>query len=144
MARPRKPAPSTAYQRRSQRARALGYKSYYDFRTHDNGRLPPEAARPSGEARQRLRGHRAGKDLQRDLREGDLLVVTDSRRRGDGTYLWVDVKVIDERGRERVYRLSGAQLRTGRLAALVASVSSAGAVLSPSPSLDVRRYLGAS
>lgn len=52
------------------RAQALGYKSYYDWRAHDNGRIPPERPALRGEGLARARGHRSRADLMSLIRAG--------------------------------------------------------------------------
>lgn len=132
---------SAAYERRNARARALGYQSYYDYRAHNHGKAPPGAARPSGETLARLRGHRSAADLTRAVRTGSLVSVLGHSERDpvSGTYKWVDIVVVDPRGRERSYRLRGSQLEQAKLRRLVADLEERGAVLSPTPSLDLRR-----
>jgi hypothetical protein len=61
-------APSGYWQRRNARAVELGYRNYYDYRAHDNGRLPPDAPRLSGDELTRSRGHASGADLVKLLR----------------------------------------------------------------------------
>jgi hypothetical protein len=132
---------STPYQRRNQRAQALGYRNYYDYRVHNHGKSPASAARPRGESLARLRGHRSSADLRREAAEGTLMIVVASARGKDGQYKWVDVNVVDHRGRERVYRLRGAQLKRAKLNGLIGELSARGVSVSPSPSIDLRRYV---
>lgn len=133
---------SPAYERRNQRARALGYRSYYDYRAHDNGRLPPDAAPVKGERLGRLRGHRSATDLVRSVKTGSLVMVVNHSERdaSTGQYTWVEVVTVDPSGRERSFRLRGPQLRRRRLERTVTRIERRGGVLSPSPSLDIRRF----
>lgn len=73
-------ARSSAWQRRNDRAAALGYGTaerspYYDYRAHDNGRIPPGEAPLRGEGLARARGHRGASDLDRLLKSGDVELV---------------------------------------------------------------------
>ena len=63
---PAKPTPRSARTKRDNaRARKLGYRSYYDFRLHGSGRVPPSKAVPAD--RRALRGH----SLDRWRKHGD-------------------------------------------------------------------------
>lgn len=133
---------STAYQRRNARARALGYRNYYHYRTSGNGRIAPAAARPKGQELKRLRGHAAGGDLQKEIRQGELVLVDDYKRdKKTGRYVWVDLKVLDVNSRERIYRLRGKQIEIKYLRKLVETIDQAGAVISPNASFDLRRLV---
>lgn len=150
MARPRK-APETAYQKRNRRARAAGYRNYYDFRLHDNGRLPPGPLELSGEERARRRGHRGTADFVLSLGEGDLIVMPmglssivydENARRGVGAYEEIVKTVIYARsGRERTFALRN--LTRDELVATIREEQRRGAIFSPSPSLDQRRLVSA-
>jgi hypothetical protein len=127
-----------AYERRDERARAQGYRGYYDYRAHDNGRLPPDQPKLRGEALSRARGHRGAADLERSMRPGMLVFVEGSERNKDGTYKWVDIRTVDEQGRETTYRLRGAAATSSaRLGRILEAGQAAGAVFTPVPSLDV-------
>lgn len=145
----RKPAPaaggSSSYQRRNERARALGYRNYYDYRIHDHGRLAPNVAPPAaGSAeRTRLRGHRGTADLVRTLKPGDVIVVPDGlpdvTKDAKGRYAKIEVLVLRDDGlsdrftiRRRTYE---------QMAGLLEKMSGKGAMFSPSPSLDLRRIV---
>lgn len=130
-----------AYRRRNERARALGYKSYYDYRAHGHGSTPPSAPRATGAQLRRLRGHASGADLAQtaDRRQGSLVVATLGGRDGSGRYRRVDVTLIGDDGSETEFTLQGPQLRKDYLQALVDDLEAAGVVFSPAPSLDLRR-----
>lgn len=130
---------SAAYERRNARARALGYSSYYDYRAHGNGRTPPDAPRLTGQALARARGHTGAADLERSVRAGDLVTATPdpTSRRDDGSYSRFYVTVVGADGREREYLIRNTSAKD--IDKLVAAVSGAGAIFSPSPSLDLRR-----
>lgn len=135
---------SPAYVARNLRAQALGYRNYYDYRIHGHGTVPPDRPAPTGETRQRLRGHRGPADLLRTNLDGALLTVTDhSERDSQGRYRWVELTVVDARGRQRTYRLSGRSLQGDRLQRTISAAQAAGGVLSPSPSLDLANYMDA-
>lgn len=133
---------SAAYERRNARARALGYTSYYDYRAHDNGKIPPGQPRLAGRALRRARGHTSLSDLIADTKPGTLIMATPdpTSRRADGTYSRVHVTMIGEDGSDRDYLLRGQALSSSSLDRLVAGMSAAGAVFSPSPSLDLRAH----
>lgn len=96
---------SAAWERRNARARALGYKSYYDYRAHDNGRRPPDAPRLRGEALARSRGHRGEADLDRLIRSGRVeLVNTISTVDARGKF-GIDVLVTLADGRTIEFRI---------------------------------------
>jgi hypothetical protein len=127
---------SPAWQRRNSAARALGYRSYYDYRVHDYGRRPATSSvEPSD--RPRLRGHRSEADLLRTIRDGSLVAFNGADRDpATGRFRWVEIAVVSPDGRERVYRLSGKQVSAAKLKALLGSMSSAGAITEP-----LRAYL---
>lgn len=138
----KQPARSAVYQRRNERARALGYRSYYDYRTHDNGRLAPDQPRPKGQRLKRLRGHASAQDLIKEIKQGELVLVDDYLRdRKTGRYRWVDLKVLDRNSRERIYRLRDKQLEVKWLRKLVKAIDDKGAVISPNASFDLRKLV---
>lgn len=139
MARPRKPrvvnVSVTPSGLRDLRAQAKGYRSYYDYRAHDNGRIPPGQPRLSGERLARARGHRSfAAFLRLGGREG-ALVFTDQKgpRNAKGQYQWVDLKVVDPSGRERVFRLRGPQASRANLKKAVKQLLAGGAVIAAGP-----------
>lgn len=98
---------SANWERRNARARSLGYDSYYDYRAHDNGRLPPSEPRLSGEPLARSRGHRSAADLETLLRRGQVeLVNTVTTIDAKGNRV-VDVLVLTADGGQREFRLRG-------------------------------------
>lgn len=106
-----------AWQARNERARALGYESYYDYRVHDYGRQPPTQPRPSGEQLARLRGHRGSADLQREIRAGRVADVDPRMTRRDpktGRITEVTMIVTYQDGSQRRFRLHGKQLQPAR------------------------------
>lgn len=133
---------SAAYQRRNAAARAKGYASYYDYRAHDNGRIPPGQPRLSGRALSRARGHTSTADLIAAARPGTLIMATPdpTSRRADGTYSRVWVTMIGEDGSDVQYLIRGNALKGPAIDRLVDGLNAAGAVFSPSPSLDLRGY----
>ena len=155
MARPRrkpaarKPAKPTAYERRNQRARELGYRNYYDYRLHKNGRIPPGPLTLSPAERARRRGHRGRNDFLRSLGEGDLILLPygissvefdESARDGEGAYAEIVKLVIDaQTGDEREYVLRN--MTRAELIETIYAEQERGAVFSPAPSLDQRRLV---
>ncbi len=129
MAGTRKPV-SPAWARRNELARLRGYRSYYDYRAHNYGRLPADAPRVTGEQLSRLRGHRGRGELLRAARDGDVISVTGSSERDKrGRFTWIEVTRIDAAGRARTYRLTGADMKETRILALLDELESAGAFL---------------
>lgn len=141
MARPRLPRSiSPAWNARNARAQAAGYRNYYDYRAHDYGRIPPAGEPLRGEPLSRARGHRSAADLARAVQEGAVVMVGGHSERGkDGRYTWVDLVLVRPDGSERVYRLRGKQITEQHLQQLADRIDQAGGVVSPSPSLDLRR-----
>lgn len=128
------------YAAKQRRYRAKGYASEYDYRAHNYGKRAPSAPRLAGEALAKVAGHRGYADLVDNLREGSFVMVDRLGPRDDlGQYRWADVQVIDEYGGSRVFRIRGPRLERDSLDSLVDEIEQAGAVLSPSPSLDIRR-----
>lgn len=58
---------SAAWEKRNAKARAAGYRNYYDYRLHDYGRLPPVLPLESGTVAKRRRGTRGKAALKRQL-----------------------------------------------------------------------------
>jgi hypothetical protein len=114
------------WQRRNARARALGYRNYYDYRIHEYGRLPPSEPSPPGQRRAQLRGHRSPTDLERLLRSGrvELVLVNVARRDKKGRLQEVDVLVTDDRGRQTQYRLTGRTLTRSGIAGIRDAINS--------------------
>jgi len=134
---------SSAYQRRNERARSLGYRNYYDYRIHNHGRLPPSAAAPTGADRARLRGHRATEDLLRTLRPGDVIVVPEGLQSipkdARGRYSKIEVLVLREDGRSERFTIRRATY--DRVTRILERMAASGAMFSPAPSLDLRRLV---
>lgn len=131
---------SRSWDRRNDAARAAGYKNYYDYRVHDFGRLPPSAPVVAAD-RPRLRGHRSAADLERDVKEGSFVTYNGSERDPrTGEYKWLEIAVVDAKGKERIYRLRGDQLNKENLQATLAAIGAAGGFLAPSKSLDIAGY----
>ncbi len=128
---------------RNERARAKGYESYYDYRAHDYGRIPPDQPRITGRALRRLRGHASAADLVREAMPGDLVVGSMGDRDAKGRFHQVDITVIHADGGESEYRLRGRTLDRAALLALVAELDEGDVIFSPAPSLDLRRMAGA-
>ncbi|HZL19870.1 MAG TPA: hypothetical protein VFG23_19200 [Polyangia bacterium] len=135
----------TPYERRNRAAQALGYRNYYDYRTHAHGTIPAGQSRPEGEARQRLRGHLGTSDLLRWLREGDVIVLatpiglieTDER----GRFVEADKIVLPASGRRRVRTFRVRRLTRPEMAALIEEERRRGATWTLSPSRDQRRLI---
>lgn len=118
------------YRRRQQRARSLGFDSYYQRRV---------AGASSPEQRAKLAGHRSRADLLRRLGPGDQVSVQRTDRDpGTGQYRRIEFLVIDDSGEQSAYRLGGRQL-SSQLSGFIDQVEGKGAVFIPSPSLDVKQ-----
>lgn len=146
----RKGAPrSERTARDNARARRLGYRDYYDYRLHDNGRLPPGPLRISKAERARRRGHRGRADFLASLGEGDLIILPyglssvefdEDARDGEGAYVEVTKLVVDgDTGEEREYVLRN--LTRDEMIATIEAEAARGAIFSNSPSLDQRRLV---
>lgn len=125
---------SAYWQARNARAIALGYANYYDYRAHDNGRLPPSAPRLQGEMLAVSRGHRGVADFRRAVRSGrvSMAQVYDVERDARGRRRSVSMLVTDVRGRQRLYKLKTAPLTDDELAAIDAELEA--------QQVDVREY----
>lgn len=139
MARPRKQrvvnVSVSRQELRDRSAQARGYRNYYDYRAHDNGRIPPGEPRLKGEPLARARGHRSLSDFLRSGSQEGALVFTDQKgpRKANGQYQWVDLKVVDPDGRERVFRLRGEQASRKNLKRAVRDLQASGAVIAAGP-----------
>lgn len=148
MARPRKPPKparrrdyAAEYERRQRRARERGFGSYYEQRV--------QGTRPGTPERAKARGHRSRADFLAALGEGDLIILPfgitsvefdDDARDGEGAYVEIVKLVVDaETGTERTYTLRN--LTRDELVETIEAEQAAGAVFSPSPSLDQRRLV---
>jgi len=129
------------------RARALGYKSYYDYRIHGSGKIPPgEPVR--GEALARARGHRSLADLEDLVARGkvtNIVATPVGRRKPDGTYprVHVDAWTIGPDGKpKRVdFRLTGKQLNRANLRRLKGTMDNQGVFYVDTPSLSLMKYI---
>jgi len=128
--------PSPQWERRNAAARAAGYRNYYDYRAHGYGKRPAEAPQYRGGELERLRGHRGGADLQRAVDRHSLVIFHNADRDAQGRFKWVELAVIDRKGNERIYRLTGEHLRGKNLRKLLKDMEKTGAVMQP-----VKAYL---
>lgn len=120
---------ASAWQKRNARARALGYRNYYDYRAHDYGSRPPSDPAAKGETLARLRGHRGSRDLERDLRSGRVIAMNPLRPDRDPTSGKVrsqPIEVVYSDGSSRVFTLRGASLDPDKIADLEAAATGAG------------------
>lgn len=124
------------------RARALGYRDYYDFRVHDSGRIPPGVDVPRGQ-RSRARGHAGKADLLRTVKPGDVLVVPDGlgavQKDRRGRFARIDLMVLGVDGKAR--RFTVRRQDYDQVVRLIDRLADKGSVFSPSPSLDLRRLV---
>jgi hypothetical protein len=66
---------SAAWQRRNERARALGYRNYYDYRMHGYGATAPGVPPARGTEGEILRGHRGPAALRRFMQRRNVVQV---------------------------------------------------------------------
>lgn len=134
---------SAAWEKRNARARALGYRSYYDYRAHNYGK---SRDRLSGEALRLLRGHAGPADLERAIRSGRVSVLSQEpvgdRDPKTGRYKEIRVTAQLSDGSQRRYRLrsaspTGDQLSPSALKQLRAAIADGGADVYTNPSVDV-------
>lgn len=135
---------ASAWQRRNEQARALGYRNYYDYRVHGYGDQPPGPIRISEAVRAERRGHseEAFRAFVRNLEPGDEVMLADHIRfvEKQGTrYGPIEFQVIPEDPERDVEIVKMPPMTRAALADLVAELDAQGAVLTPVPSLDVRR-----
>jgi hypothetical protein len=103
-------AASGYWQKRNARAKELGYRNYYDYRAHDNGRLPPNLPALRGSELARSRGHRSAADLERLLRSGRVeLVSTAHSFDAKGRPVTIALVTLAPNGETREYQLRGDQ-----------------------------------
>jgi hypothetical protein len=136
---------SARWERRNAAARALGYKSYYDYRSHNQGKIAPDQPRASGELLGKLRGHRGPSDLESLLAKGRVEILMQfpigDRNPDTGQYRQVEVQAILTDGTQRTFTLRGKQLDASRLRGLRRAIADAGVKPLTSPSLDILKLL---
>lgn len=122
---------SSYWERRNERARAAGYKNYYDYRAHGYGATPPEAERFKGERLRRLRGHAGAADLAAVVRSGriELAIVDPGSKDKDGRYRSARIVLTLDDGSERIFWLRGKALDSERARTLGQAIRGSGAVL---------------
>lgn len=129
-----------AYKRRTARARLLGYRSYYDYRIHNYGELPPER-KVSPSMRERLRGHRSYRDLVFALERlpagAQVAPMGLGRDPASGRWQGVSFLLLYPDGREREYVLRGRQASEEALRGLRDNLDALGIGWLNAPSLDV-------
>lgn len=131
---------SPRWSRRNARARSLGYRNYYDYRTHNYGAEAPSVARPSGERLSKLRGHRSASDLENLTRSGRIEIVKVlPRDRDPKTKQWKSaiIRVTLDDGSEKEFELKGKQMDTRRMKQLHVDLVAGGVMVLDSPSLDL-------
>lgn len=136
---------SLRWQVRNANARAKGYKSYYDYRAHDYGRIAPSLPRLSGERLRKARGHTGYSDLLQQVRAGRVEILSQTpgeRDSASGQYSDVTVDVVLTDGSQRSYTLRGKDLRGDRIDTLRGAVSAAGSDIYTNPSLDILDLTG--
>ncbi len=124
---------SATWERRNARARAAGYRNYYDYRAHAYGRRPASEPAASGEQLARLRGHRGGADLRRELAAGRVSHVRALPPELDplGRIRRQELLVTYADGRQRTFVLKAQALDPERLRGLVDDLDAAGIHYAP-------------
>jgi hypothetical protein len=128
---------SVSWQKRNARARALGFRNYYDYRAHGYGQ---SRERLTGEALAKLRGHRSAADLEGLLRRGRVATMIQEpigERDPQGRYGSVKITVQLANGDQRSFTLRGRQLRARQLDPLRQAAIAGGVDVYLNPSLDV-------
>jgi hypothetical protein len=97
---------SRSWAARNERARAAGYKNYYDYRAHNYGKSPPSAPRARGSELAMLRGHRSAADLERLIQSGRVELVNTVTTVNTQGRVGVDVLVALSNGETREFRLN--------------------------------------
>ena len=92
---------SSAWERRNERARALGYRNEYERRILRGA--PPGSPRPSGEALARARGHRGHADAIRAIPRAQSASITGMGRDSAGQFTRVHVILVDDQGDSITY-----------------------------------------
>lgn len=103
-------APAGYWQRRNARAKALGYRNYYDYRAHDNGRIPPEQPALKGAELTRARGHASAGDLAKLLRARRVEMIAVVATIDDRERLRVDALATLDDGRTVEFQLREREL----------------------------------
>lgn len=111
---------SASYERRNDRARSLGYESYYDYRAHGNGAIPPDRPRLSGDALRGARGHAATSDLVRQI-EGGRVEILNVVKTGPDSYR---ANVTLSNGKTVTYNVKGAGV--DKVSAAITSIGAGG------------------
>lgn len=98
---------SAAWERRNARARALGYRNYYDYRAHHYGQRPASQPAARGPSLRRLRGHAGRADAAALLGAGKVDMVNVVQTEYDPPEMEVNMMLTN--GKTRVFRLRGQQ-----------------------------------
>lgn len=137
---------SAEWQRRDEKARALGYQSYYDYRLHDYGRQPPGPLELTESERAERRGHVEEAATYRAflayLQPGDEVMLADHIRYVEKTgtrYGPIEFQVIPEDPERDVELFTVPALTHAAIADLIGELEDLDVVMTPVPSLDVRR-----
>lgn len=115
---------SSKWEARNERARSLGYESYYDYRAHGYGRDAPSSPRASGEDLARLRGHRGASDLEAISHRIDVLTIMPASRDSLGRWVTATVLVELTDGTTREYTLRAKDLTKYQMQTLYQALSS--------------------
>lgn len=135
---------SAYWQARNARARAAGYRSYYDYRTHEYGRRPPSEPPARGARLAELRGHRSAADLAAAIRTGrvEMVLTNTSRRDARGRITEIEVQATMADGSRRTYTLKGNALKQRQLSELQEALASGPETMLTVGSPGGRKVLG--
>ena len=95
---------SPAVERRNARARAAGFRNYYEQRIRGGVRKAvPGSPRPTGEALARARGHRGHADAIRAIPRAQSASITGMGRDSSGRFTKIAVILVDDQGDSVTY-----------------------------------------
>lgn len=133
------------YRRRQERARQRGFRSYYDERIRGGAEATPSTPAPTPEERRQRGGHAGYAAFIDYIHDGDTVMMADHisriQRSPSGRYEVIEMLVIPDDPRRPTKRFWIRGLTRGGVRRMVEAEIEAGAVLTPVPSLDVRRLL---
>lgn len=137
----------TDWQARNERAQALGYRNYYDYRVHDYGRQPP--GRPVDTSiRQSTRGHAGLRELLAFIAQPrrnriDFIAPIGQERGPDGRWKLIRVDVGIRGGRpDRHFYLRGRSISHDNLVMLRQAIAHPGALRPMEPGREQDAYRG--
>lgn len=139
---------ASAYDRRNARARAAGFKNYYEQRIRGGvEQARPSTPRPEGEELSRMRGHRGPADLEQLLASGRVEMVTaiapSGGRDDKGRWRAIDWRITLDDGSDKDFTIR-ASITPEQLNRLRDAIRDQGILYLPRPSVDVFRLFAES